>query len=100
MQSDEAREDDLEGHANRATSTKRSLNTTRRKRGPRPRTQPTPLPKPRRPLDGLPMEPFGVNVASRARADRENAPAPAARGAMGLPESKVGWVNDCFIIDR
>jgi hypothetical protein len=28
------------------------------------------------------------------RVDRENAPAPDARGAMGLPESMVGWVNN------
>jgi len=36
------------------------------------------------------MDAFGV----------KNAPAPEARGAMGLPESKVGWVNDRFIADQ
>jgi len=43
------------------------------------------------------MDPFRVNGV---RVDRENAPAPDPRGAMGLPESKVGWVNDRFITDR
>ena len=49
------------------------------------------LPKPCRPLEGRPVDAFGVKVAKRGvRAHRENAPAPDARGAMGLPESKVG----------
>jgi hypothetical protein len=39
-------------------------------------------------------------VTKWVRVDRENAPAPDGRGAMGLPESKVGWVNDRFITDR
>jgi len=39
-------------------------------------------------------------VAKGVRVDRENAPAPDARGAMGLSESKVGWVNDSLITDR
>jgi hypothetical protein len=46
------------------------------------------------------MDPFGVKVARGVRVDRENAPARDERGAMGLPESKVGWVNDRFITDR
>jgi hypothetical protein len=46
------------------------------------------------------MDPFRVKAASGARVDRENASAPDARGAIGLPESKVGWVNTRFITDR
>jgi hypothetical protein len=45
------------------------------------------------------MDPFRVKAASGVGVDRENAPAPDARGAVGLPESKVGWVNDRFITD-
>jgi hypothetical protein len=57
-------------------------------------TRPTPLPKPCRPLEGRPVDAFGVQVATGVRVDRENAPTPDARGAMDLPDSKVGWVND------
>jgi hypothetical protein len=46
------------------------------------------------------MDPFRVKAASGARVDHENAPVPDARGAMGLPRSKVGWVSDGFITDR
>jgi hypothetical protein len=47
--------------------------------------------------EGRLVDAFGVKVV---RVDRENAPAPDARAAMGLPESKVGRVNDRFITDR
>jgi len=40
------------------------------------------------------MDPFAVKVARGVRVGRENAPTPDARGAMGHPESKLGWVND------
>ena len=49
------------------------------------------------PPEGRPVDAFGVKVV---RVDRENAPAPGARAAMGLPRSKVCWVNDRFITDR
>ena len=45
------------------------------------------------------MNAFGVRVTSGVPVDRENAPAPDARSAMG-PRSKVGWVSDRFITDR
>jgi hypothetical protein len=60
-------------------------------------TQPRPN---RRPLEGRPVNGFGVRVTSGVPVDRENAPAPDARGAMGLPEPWSVWVNDRFITDR
>jgi len=44
--------------------------------------------------------PTETDTAGGVPVDRENAPAPDARGAMGLPESKVGSINDRFITDR
>ena len=43
-------------------------------------------------LRGGPVDAFEVKVArGGVRVHRSNAPAPDARGAIGLSESKVGW---------
>jgi hypothetical protein len=78
----------------RSTSTKRSRDTVLASADPKPELRAHSA----RITITLPCE--GVKAAKGVRVDRENAPAPDARGAMGLPESKVGWVNDCFITDR